>query len=174
MRRLLGTLLSNRRAVTSVEFALLAPILLLMAGATVEIGLLLRTYVAANRLAMQIAISYADCPDTSAGACQTEAALYATPALLANIAPQLTVAQLTGTIIQATMNGSTPSVVYSYPANATLTSAQNSALQGALNSGDNGVVVTVSYQQTLKYFPTLLTSYIGSALSYSFTVAQLK
>jgi Flp pilus assembly protein TadG len=173
MRRL-RALLTNCRAVTSVEFAILAPMLVLMAGATVEMGLLLRVYVAANRLAMQIAISYADCPDTSAGACQTEAALYATPALLANIAPQLVLAQLTGTIIQATMNGSTPSVVYSYPPNAALTSAQTSALQGALKDGDNGVVVTVAYQQRLNYFPTLLTPYIGSALNYSFTVAQLK
>jgi hypothetical protein len=37
-----------------------------------------------------------------------------------------------------------------------------------------GVVVTATYSHSLQFFPTLMTPYLGSLLSPSYTVVQLK
>jgi Flp pilus assembly protein TadG len=172
--RALGAIAAQRRAVVSIEFAIIAPVMVLMAGGAVEMGLLLRVYTATQRLAVQYAISYADCPDTVSGACQTEAAEYATASAIGNVAPQLVPGQLTLTIIQAHMTGTTPAAVYAYPVGSTLTATQIAAVDAVSLSGENAVVVTAAYQHTLLYFPAMMNPLIGQALQFSYTVAQLK
>lgn len=161
-----------------VEFALVAPVLLTLAGGIVELGAVLRAYAAVNRLAMQYAISFADCSDTSSGACQTELNEYVTSFMVGNIAPVLIPANLTVSMSQVLMNGTTPSVEYhgGYPSNgsATLSAAQTTALQAAVASGQTGVVDTVTYQYSLLVFAKLMAPIIGSNFNISYTVAQLK
>ena len=129
------TLAGNRRASVAIEFALIAPILALLAGGIYGIGSVLRATAAVNRLAMQYAISYADCSDTSSGVCLTELNLYGTAAALGNIAPQLTTANLTLSMAQVMMSGSTLTVEYAYPAGLSLSAAQTTALKAVIAAG---------------------------------------
>lgn len=158
----------------AVEFALVAPLLLLLAGATVEFGSIFKVYNATDRLAAQYAISWADCSDYPTGTCLTELASYTASATVANVAPQLVPANLTLQMFQVQMSGTTPVVVYAYPTGTTLTAAQTSAAQGVLQSGQSGVLVTATYQHSLNLFSVLMSSYLSSKLRPSYTVVQLK
>ena len=166
--------MSGRRGSVAVEFALVAPLLLTLAGGIVELGGALRAYAAVNRLAMQYAISFADCSDTSSGVCQTELNQYVTSFMTGNIAPMLTPANLVVSMSQVLMNGTTPTVEYQSTGSPALSAAQTTALQAAVPSGQTGVVDTVTYQYSLLVFATLMTPIIGSSFNISYTVAQLK
>lgn len=151
--------------------------MLLLAAGIFVVGSLLRANTVVNRLAMQYAVSYANCSDTASGVCLTELNEYGTAAALANIAPQLTAANLTLTIAQVTMNGTTPTV--EYPVGLTLTSAQTGALQAVVASGQSGtvqtaVVVTAQYSYLPMFFAPLMTPIIGASVTLSYTAAQLK
>ncbi len=158
----------------AVEFALVAPLLLTMAGGIVELGGVLRAYAAVNRLAMQYAIGFADCSDTSGGTCQTELNQYVTSFTIGNIAPMLTPANLVIGMSQVSMNGTTPTVEYQSSGSPGLSAAQTAALRAAVASGQTGVVDTVTYRYSLLVFATLMTPIIGSSFNISYTVAQLK
>jgi Flp pilus assembly protein TadG len=117
-----------RRSTTAsaaVEFAFIFPIMLSMFAGVVEVGKLFQVYDATNRLASQYAIVYADC--LQAGTCSSEPALLGTTAAIANIVPQLQTSQLSLSIFQVSMSGTTPVVVYSFPSGATLTASQTAA-----------------------------------------------
>ena len=157
-----------------MEFALIAPLLLLLAGAIVEFGMVFKAYNATDRLAAQYAISWADCSDLPAGTCQTELATYTAAATISNVAPQLIAANVTLQMFQVRMAGSTPVVIYAYPSGGTLSSQQVTAAQGILQAGQLGVVVTATYQHSLNLFSALMTSYLSSKLRPSYTVVQLK
>jgi len=175
MRRLLRLLAADRRAVVAIEFAVIAPCMVLLAGGIFTIGSLVRANAAVNRLAMQYAMSFADCSDTSSGVCLTELDEYVTTAAFGNIAPQRSVANLTVTMAQVKMNGSTPAIEYAYPTNLSLSAAQTTALSaGGVGSGQTGVVVTATYQYQVLLFPAVLVPIIGSSVTMSYTVAQLK
>ena len=88
--------------------------------------------------------------------------------------PQLQSSLLSLTIFQVSMSGTTPNVVYAYPSGATLSAGQIAAAQGVLTDGQSGVVVTATYNHSLQFFPTLMTSFLGSVLTPSFTAVQLK
>ena len=109
-----------------------------------------------------------------AGTCQTELNAYSASYTIANIAPQLTPTSLTLTMFEVQMSGTTPTVVYAYPASATLTAAQTTVAQANFPSGQTGVIVSASYAHTLDFFSTLMTPLLGSLLTPSYTVAQLK
>src|ERR1700722_6120986 len=128
----------DRRGSVAVEFALVAPLLLTLAGGIFELGAVLRAYVAVNRLAMQYAISFADCSDTPSGACQTELNQYVTSFMVGNIAPMLIPANLAVSMSQVLMNGTTPTVEYQSTGSAALSAAQTTALQAAVASGQTG------------------------------------
>lgn len=174
MRHLFSRLQANRRAVVAVEFAVVAPIMVLLAGAIFEIGSLLRTSAAVNRLTMQYAVSYADCSDTASGVCLTELDEYPTTAALGNIAPQLKAASVTLKMAQVKMNGLVPTIEYIYPTGSSLTNAQTAALQAAIPSGQSGIVITISYPYRLLVFSSLMSPFIGSSFTFSYTAAQLK
>jgi len=72
------------------------------------------------------------------------------------------------------MSGTTPTVVYAYPSGSTLTASQVTAAQGVLTDGQSGVVVTATYNHTLQFFQILMTPYLASALTASYTAVQLK
>jgi Flp pilus assembly protein TadG len=173
-RRFVLRLAAHRRGTAAIEFAVVAPIMLLLGSAIFEIGSLLRANAVVNRLVMQYAISYADCSDTSSGVCGTEVAEYGTSYALGNIVPQLTAANLTLDMAQVKMNGATPTVEYSYPAGFTLTTAQITALQATVASGQTGVVVTATYPYQLLVFSTLMSPFFGSNFSFTYTAVQLK
>jgi hypothetical protein len=48
------------------------------------------------------------------------------------------------------------------------------AAQGVLTDGQSGVVVTATYNHTLQFFQILMTPYLASALTASYTAVQLK
>jgi Flp pilus assembly protein TadG len=166
-----------RRSVSgtaAIEFAFIAPILLLMFAAIVEVGGVFQVYNSVNRLATQYAITWSDCSDLPVGTCNTEMSSFASGNLSANLVPRLTAGALTLRMFQVNMSGTTPTVTYAYPAGSTLTAAEISAAQGVLTTGQAGVVVTATYAHTLQYFPTLMSSYLSPALTASFTATQLK
>jgi len=78
------------------------------------------------------------------------------------------------TMFQVTMVGTNPSVVYASPSSATPSSAQISAVQAILTSGQSGIIVTTTYTHTLQYFQSLMTTALSSYLTASFTAVQLK
>ena len=71
MRRLLS-FLKAEGATSAIEFAFVAPVMLLMAAGITEIGRYYAVYDAANRLADQYASAWADCSDVPTGTCATE------------------------------------------------------------------------------------------------------
>jgi Flp pilus assembly protein TadG len=163
-----------RRGSVAVEFSFLAPILIVMMAGLFEVGHAFQTLTAANELASQYAISWADCTDNPAGTCNTEIGLYSPAAAIGNIAPQLTTTGVTLQMFQVSMNGTTPTVTYSYPTGSSLTAAQTTAAQNALSSGQNGVIVTVQYTYTLTMLPAPLSGILPSSFPMNFTVVQLK
>jgi Flp pilus assembly protein TadG len=164
----------SRSGTAAIEFAFICPILVMMIAAVVEIGRLYQVYNATNRLATQYAIVYSDCSDLPSGTCNTELSALGAANSVSNIVPQLQSSLLSLTIFQVSMSGTTPTVVYSYPAGATLTTGQVMAAQGVLSDGQSGVVVTATYNHTLQFFQTLMTPYLASVLTASYTAVQLK
>jgi hypothetical protein len=72
-----------------------------------------------NRLATQYAFVWADCSDSPVGTCLTELGNYTPSASLANIAPQLTPANIGLRMFQVMVAGSNANVVYAYPTGQT-------------------------------------------------------
>jgi len=169
-----GAIYGSRRGTAAIEFALVAPLLLLLTAGIVEFGRIYVVYDAIDRIASQYAIAWADCTDSPAGACQTEISSYASTNTLTNFTPQIFSARLTLQMFQITMSGTTPTIVYASPTGATLSSAQTSLAQSTFSSGQSAVIVTATYSHSLAYFPTFMTRYLGAYLTPSFTVAQLK
>lgn len=164
----------SRSGSAAIEFAFITPVLLMMIAGVVEIGRLFQVYNGTNRLATQYAIVYADCSDVPVGTCGTEVISLGSTSAISNIEPQLQTNLLSVTIFQVSMSGSTPTTVYTYPSGATLTTSQVAAAQGLLTNGQSGVVVTATYNHNLQFFPTLMTPYLGSVLTPSYTTVQLK
>lgn len=168
------TFTRSKAGTAAVEFAFILPVLLLLFAGVVEIGRLFQVYDATNRLASQYAIVFADCSDVPAGTCSTELASLGSTSTIANIVPQLQTSLLSLNIFQVCMFGTTPGVVNSLPSGATLTASQTLAAQGVLANGQSGVVVTATYSHSLQFFQTLMSGYLGSVLSPSYTAVQLK
>lgn len=166
--------LRSRGGSTAVEFAIIAPIVIVILGGLYEVGHAFQSLSAVNELATQYAISWADCADNPAGTCNTEIGLYSPAAAIGNVAPQLTAANVTLQMFQVTMSGTTPGVTYAYPSGAALSAAQTTAAQTAFTSGQTGVIVTVSYTYNVTVFPGVLSGIIPASFPMSFTVAQLK
>jgi Flp pilus assembly protein TadG len=181
MRAILRGLFAHRRGIAAVEFAVLAPVMLLLAGGIVDGGLLLRVYTSVNALSMQYVESYADCDKL--GTCATEPATYAATNTLANVAPGLTASNLTLSMFEVTITGSTVSVINAYATNTgspSLSAAQTSALLALVPAGAAStntyyaVVVTATYQYSLQFFSSLMAPILGSSFAVSYTQAQLQ
>lgn len=172
MRRRLHLWLRSTRATAAVEFAMIAPVLLLLTGGIIEFGLAFQVYNGANRVASQYAVAWADCPDTPAGTCQTELGKFSDASAIANIVPQLVPTRLTLTMFQVKMVGTTPTVVLSYPSSASLTSEQTTAAQAAFTAGQTGVIVSVTYNHALQFFSAMTT--VMPNLTAAYTVTQLR
>ncbi len=163
----------------AVEFAILAPVIILMLACLYEFGTAFQAMTAANRLASEYAISWADCVDNPTGTCQTEMGLYTPAASIGNIAPQLTASRVGLQMFQVSMSGTTPNVTYSYPSGAALSAAQTTAAQASLTTGENGVIVTVNYTYIPAVFGGLTIPGFGNIIPtagfpMSYTVVQLK
>jgi Flp pilus assembly protein TadG len=163
-----------RRGTAATELALVLPVAMLLVAGIVEIGGLVEVMSAVNQMATQYALAWADCSDTPAGTCGTELTYYGGLATTANVEPQLTASTLTLQMFEVTMSGTTPTVVYSYPAAASLTAAQTASAQAAFSNGQTGVLVTTAYTHSLRFFSTLMTPYLGNLLTVTYTVTQLK
>jgi Flp pilus assembly protein TadG len=174
MYRRIRSFPQSQSGTAAIEFAFIVPILLLMMAGVVEIGRLYQVYNATNRLASQYAIVYADCSDRPVGTCSTELSALGSTSAISNIVPQLQTSLLSISIFQVSMSGTTPTVVYSYPSGATMTASQVTAAQGVLSNGQAGIVVTATYNHTLQFFQALMTPYLASVLTASYTAVQLK
>ncbi len=161
-----------RNGTAAIEFAFVSPILILLAAGIAEIGRAFVLYNSINQLATQYANAWADCQD-SASSCSLELGYYTSTYSIQNIAPKLTMANLTLKMAEVTMSGTTPTVVYAYPS-TTLTTSEIAAAQANFSSGQTGVIVYVSYTYTLAYFPSYLSSAMANALTASYTIAQIK
>lgn len=161
-------------ASAAIEFAVVAPILILLAGACVEFGMLFQVYNAVDRLAAQYAIAWSDCSDVPAGTCTSEIQLIAAANVRANIAPQLDASSTTLRAFQISMVGTNPAVVSAYPAGATPSGSEVAAAQSTFKNGQSAVIVTVSYSHSLHYFGALMSPLLGPTLNPSYTVTQLK
>ncbi len=164
----------STRGSAAVEFAFIAPIMIVILGGLYEVGNAFQSLTAVNGLASQYAISWADCSDNPTGTCNTEIGLYSPTAAISNVAPQLTASNVNLKMFQVTMSGSTPTVTYSYPSGSSLSTTQTSAAQASLTSGQTGVIVTVSYTYSVVVFPGVLSGIIPASFPMSFTVVQLK
>lgn len=158
----------------AIEFAFIVPIMLMMFAGVVEIGRAFQVYNAVNRLATQYAITWSDCSDLPVGTCNTELTAFGSSNMIANLIPQLLSTELTLNMFQVNMSGTTPTVTYAYPVGATMTGDQITAARGILTDKQAGVVVTASYRHSLQFFPGLMTPYLGSVLSPTYTAVQLK
>jgi len=166
--------LRARTGTAAVEFAIVAPVMVLLAGGSVELGRVFQVYDAANRLATQYAFTWADCSDSPVGTCLTELSSYTSSSSLANIAPQLTTSNISMRMFQVTVAGSNVNVVYAYPSGQTLNATETAAATSTLTNGQSGVVVSISYVHQLIAFGTLMSPIIGSSFTVGYTVAQIK
>jgi Flp pilus assembly protein TadG len=164
--------LRARSGVAAVEFAFVIPILILLAAGIAEIGRAMVFYNSVNQLAAQYASAWADCQET-ASSCSMELGYYTSTYSIQNIAPNLSVANLTLKMADVTMTGTTPTVVYCYPS-TTLTAVETTAAQANFSSGQTGVIVYVSYTYSLAYFPSYMSSAMANALTATYTVTQIK
>lgn len=164
----------SERGSAAIEFAIIAPVMLLLAGGVAEFGRALQANNEANRLATQYAIAYADCSDEPVGRCASELLAFGASAASANISPTLNASNVKLSMFQFRMAGSTPIVTYSYPASLTLDAAQATAARAAVSDGETGVLVTVTYTHDVALFQKLMKPYLGTALSFPYTIAQLK
>jgi Flp pilus assembly protein TadG len=164
----------SRTATAAVEFAIIVPVMIGLAGGGFELSRAFRSYNAANRLATQYAFTWADCSDSPAGTCLTEMGTYTPSAALTNIVPQLTAANIGLRMFQITVNQGVVNTVYAYPTGATPTAAEQSSATSTLNNGQSGVIVSVSYVYNLMIFTTLMSPIIGSSYTMAFTVVQVK
>ena len=164
----------NPEGVAAVEFALIAPIMLVMGAGVLELGWAFQSQCAVNRLASQYAIVWADCSDLPAGTCSTEMGVLANANTVGNIVPQLNNGTRSLQMFQVTMNGSTPSVTYAYPSGATLSAAQSAAASSTLSNGQVGVIVTVSYTHKIMFFGGVLNGIVPATIPMTYTIAQLK
>jgi Flp pilus assembly protein TadG len=170
---------ASTRANAVVEFALLAPSLVLMIAGVSEMGRLFVVYNATNRLATQYAIAWSDCDDSPAGTCSTEMSLYTPQNAIHNIAPQLysptpLCSTLTLQMFQISMSGATPNVAYAYPSGTSLSASQSALATATFSSGQSGVVVTATCAYSLGYFTSLMTPFLTGRLTPSYTALQLK
>jgi len=161
-------------AVAAIEFAIIAPIVVVLLGAMLEFGMYFQVYSAVNRLASQYAISWSDCSDSPAGTCLTEAGNYTTSAAVRNLSPVLTSADVTVRLLQVRLTGSTIAVTYSSPSGATPTAAETAAINNKLTGGDAGVVATVTYVHHLVFFASIVSPWLGNKLTSTGRVVQLK
>jgi len=164
----------SQSATAAIEFALIVPVLILLAAGITEFGRYFSVCDAANRLATQYAGAWSDCSDVPAGTCATELNTFGSPSLIGNFAPQLIASKTTIAMFQIIMAGSTPTVVSSYPAGAALSAGQTTAATSTFTNGQSGVIVTVTYNHTLAYFPNAMSASLSPYLIISYTVAQLK
>jgi Flp pilus assembly protein TadG len=174
MRRLIASFIGAKAATSAIEFAMLVPLLLVMIAGTVEFGRAFQVYNTTNRLATQYAIAWSDCSDIPVGSCNAELTSFGSGNLSANLVPQLQASALSMRMFQITMVGTNATVTYAFPAGSTLTAAETSAAQGVLTNGQSGVVVTATYAHTLQYFSALMSPFLASAFTVSFTATQLK
>jgi Flp pilus assembly protein TadG len=164
--------LRARGGTAAIEFAFVAPVLILLAAGVAEIGRALAFFNSVNQLAAQYASAWADCQDV-ASSCSTELGYYTSAYSIQNVAPNLKTTALILNMAEVTMSGTTPTVVYGYPS-TTLTAAETAAAQANFSSGQTGVIVYVSYTYTLAYFPTYMSSIMANALTATYTFAQIK
>jgi Flp pilus assembly protein TadG len=160
--------------IAAIEFAMLAPLMVLFLGGIIEFGRLFQVQAACNRLATQIAMAWADCSDNPVGTCSTEMNNLVSSNALQNIAPQLTYANLSLSMFEVSVSGGSVTTVYHAPAGAALSAAQQTAATTVIASGQTGVVVTVTYTHSLAFFNTVMTGWLSAYLTPSYTVAQLK
>ena len=173
MRAFLLKFLGSTQATAAVEFAIIIPVLIMVAAGITEFGRYFCVSDAANRLATQYAGVWSDCSDVPAGTCNTELSTLASSATIQNFAPQLIAGQTSISLFEITMNGGTPTVVYSYPSGTGLSPSQTAAA-AAFTNGQSAVIVTVGYSHTLAFFPTQMSQFLSSLLNISYTVSQLK
>ncbi|KQT07480.1 hypothetical protein ASG40_14240 [Methylobacterium sp. Leaf399] len=165
---------ASRRGSAAIEFAAVVPIMILLAAGIVECGAVFQVYNQTNRLATQYAIVWSDCRDDTTS-CQTELNTYTPDAAKGNVAPQLSPSRITLQMFQVRMSGTTPQVVYAYPAGATPTAAQIDAVQKTVPDRQTGVIVTATYRHSLMFFSALAAPFLdAAALAPSYTVTQLK
>jgi Flp pilus assembly protein TadG len=173
----------HTRSVAAVEFAIILPVMMLMVAGIVEFGAILQVYKATNRLATQYALSWADCYDGGTVTCQMELATYTNATTIANLAPQLTINNLSLTLAEVTVKDGAPTIVTSggYPsANAgqlaTATSVAASAFTATAKPSESQtiVVVVAQYNHTLDFLPAFVSPFLANALTANYTVSQLK
>jgi Flp pilus assembly protein TadG len=173
LRRLMAPF-SDRRGFAAVEFALLAPVIIVIIAGITEFGRIYVVYNTVNRIATQYAISWADCSDSPVGTCSTEMSLYTPSYALGNVAPQIKASGLTLQMFQVTMGATSPTVVYAYPTGGSLSTAQTNLIKATFTNGQSAVLVTATYAHTLAFFPKSMTALLGSLLAPSYTALQLK
>ena len=158
----------------AIEFALIVPIMIIVIATVVEFGIIFHVYNQTNRLATHYAMAWSDCSDYPVKNCEIELSNYTTSSAIKNTVPQLDVPNLTLQMFQVKRAGATVATTYAFPAGSNPNASQAAAAQSLLPDGQVGVIVTVTYQHTLKFFPNVVTTYLSALLAPSYTVVQLK
>jgi Flp pilus assembly protein TadG len=167
-------LIRSENGFAAIEFAILTPLMVLFMAGIVEFGRLYLVQDACNRLATQIAMTWADCSDSPAGTCSTEMNNLISSYAVQNIAPELTYANISLSMFEVSVSGGAVSTIYIAPSGAALSTAQRNAATTVIASGQTGVVVTVTYSHSLAFFNSTMSSWLSGLLTPTFTVAQLK
>jgi Flp pilus assembly protein TadG len=162
------------RGIAAIEFAIIAPVVIFLAAATLEFGAYYRALDGVNKLASQYAISWSDCSDDASASCGTEGTSYTSGSLATNLAPSLVAASVSVRLFQVRIESGSVKTVYARPTGIALDANERAALLDRLEDGDAGVVVTVAYTHTLQFFADMLTSTLGPYLSMKARVVQLK
>jgi Flp pilus assembly protein TadG len=161
------------RAIAAIEFAIIVPVIVALAAATLEFGMYYRSLDAVNKLASQYAIAWSDCVDDAN--CESEATTLSNTTLATNLTNGLVPANISIRMFRATRASSstinTPEVVR--PSGATADANEVAAIVSkAETNGEYGVVVTVTYTHTPQFFASTANTFLSSYMTMRARVAQ--
>lgn len=155
----MAAFLRRREGNMAIEFAFIAPLLILLMGGTYELGGGLDANSQLSTMVAQVALAWGDCVDTPTGVCVEEMNRYVQAR--ANIAPSLDPARLSLNLWQVSVSGIVVSATYG---TGPLTAAATAAARAQIPDGQSGVVAIGSYHYQARAFIVVTQPFIGSGI----------
>jgi Flp pilus assembly protein TadG len=159
-------------AIAAIEFAIIVPVVIALFATMLEFGLYYRSLDAVNKLASQYAIAWADCSDDTS--CGSEATAFSSSTLATNLTQGLAPASYSVRMFKVSVSGTTITADVKIPSTATVDTNERTAILNKIASGQEGVIVTVSYTHSAQFFASTANTFFSPYFNIKARVVQLK